>query len=75
MPTGTAKRFGWNVVLTPEQELDREAYNELDQYDSDDLEGEIVVYESRTGGGVLVGGEEADPETLVYDLEPADDDE
>lgn len=62
-----AKRLGWDEELTPEQELDLEP---LDPSLSTDLEGELeVVTASSPEVGeltvYLVGGQEADPDTIV----------
>lgn len=63
----TAKRAGWNEVLTPEEEFDHEPYDYL----TDDLQGELVEFEvpetqyHRTIRVCLVGGHEADPDTVT----------
>lgn len=55
-----AKRLGWNEKLTEDQKWDLDEY----EHDSDDLEGELVVFLSRIGYVYLVGGQEADPNTV-----------
>lgn len=46
------KRFGWDEVLTPEQEADHTPYSEMG-YDSDDIEGPLEVVEYEHGGRQL----------------------
>jgi hypothetical protein len=63
----TAKRFGWDEVLNPEQEADHTPYSELG-YESDDIEGGLEVIEYERDGRrlklYLVGGQEADPKSI-----------
>ena len=62
----TAKRLGWDEVLTAEEEMDREAYSEK-EYASDDLAGELEVVEADPVTAYLVAGQEADPKTIRPD--------
>lgn len=65
-PDGTmvrAKRLGWDEVLTPEQEMDMEPYDEHG-YESDDLEGPIISSSGSRIAVVSVGGQSADPKTV-----------
>lgn len=63
MATYTAKRLGWDEHLTPAQEFDLETYAEHG-YDSDDLEGELVISGEGEVRTLLVAGQEADPKTV-----------
>lgn len=62
----TAKRAGWSEELTSEQRLDRDPF----EHASVDLEGELewrdvsATSEHPAFRVVLVGGQEADPETV-----------
>lgn len=61
-----AKRAGWNEELTPVQQLDRDPV----EHASLDLEGELQWHdvpaseEHPAFRACLVGGQEADPETV-----------
>lgn len=61
-----AKRAGWNEHLTREQEFDLDSY----EHDTDDLEGELEIIDVPAFQYLpamkvyLVGGQEADPETI-----------
>lgn len=61
-----AKRLGWDEQLTPEQTLDMDPYETT----GDDIEGELVEYdvpespEHPAFHVCLVGGQEADPQTI-----------
>lgn len=64
--TVRAKRLGWNERLTNAQTWDLDPY----EHASDDLEGEHEVVEGALPDGTpltvhLVGGQEADPATVV----------
>ena len=61
-----AKRLGWNETLSDEQLWDLDPY----EYDSDDIEGEHEEIHATLPNGTeltvhLVGGQEADPATIM----------
>lgn len=59
--TVKAKRLGWNDTG---EDPDRTPYEDMG-YESDDLEGELAEWEFAPGKKVvLVGGQEADPDTV-----------